>query len=98
MNTDAARVMEFGRPVEFGGQVHLRETARGAWVVRDEANSRGGHFRDRKAALRFVRREFGHSAHIIERRQPVTPKARRLSSGDQIRLLRERPSSASKAA
>ena len=44
---------------------YLSQNAHGGWTVRDEADNRGGFFQNRKAALKFVQREFGRDAQII---------------------------------
>ena len=36
----------------------------GAWIVYDEGDTRGGRFRDRDTALRYIRREFGSDAEL----------------------------------
>ena len=38
----------------------------GTWIVRDAADRKGGLFATAKAARRFIKREFGTSAIIIE--------------------------------
>lgn len=45
--------------------VLVRVTPSGAWIVHDEIERRGGRFRDRHAALRFIRREFGLRTRVI---------------------------------
>jgi hypothetical protein len=43
----------------------LRETRLGTWVVREESDRRGGSFFTLRAALKFIRREFGADAQVI---------------------------------
>lgn len=38
--------------------VRLEQTPGGMWKVRDQANLRGGVFRDYRAAARFIKHEF----------------------------------------
>ena len=49
---------------------YLNQNATGGWIVRDEADTRGGLFQNRKAALKFVRNEFGREARIITEATP----------------------------
>ncbi len=39
--------------------VFLREVRDGLWIVHDESDSKGGCFRDRASAFKFVANEFG---------------------------------------
>lgn len=48
-------------------RIHVSETSKGTWIVRDEADRRGGFFQDRRAAFRFIRDEFGRNAEIVAR-------------------------------
>jgi hypothetical protein len=43
----------------------LRETAAGAWIVRDEEDRHGGCFVTRKAAMKYIRTQFGPDAEIV---------------------------------
>lgn len=47
-------------------RVLMRETATGQWTVRDEQDRKGGIFYNRKAALAFIRREFGDAEIVME--------------------------------
>ena len=44
---------------------YVYEGHSGTWIVQDEMDSRGGLFTDRKAALKFVRHEFGPDTQIV---------------------------------
>lgn len=44
------------------GSALLLRSPSGIWIVQDEANSRGGYFRDRASALAFIRSELGVKA------------------------------------
>ena len=46
-------------------RVILRETAAGAWIVRDEEDRHGGCFVTRKAAMKYIRTQFGPDAEIV---------------------------------
>jgi hypothetical protein len=46
-------------------QLLMRKTRSGAFIVRDEGNRRGGCFLTYKAALKFIRDEFGPDAQIV---------------------------------
>ncbi len=46
-------------------RLHLRQTRSGAWVVRDDADCRGGCFLTLAAALKFISTEFGAGALVI---------------------------------
>jgi hypothetical protein len=52
-------------------RVLMRETATGHWTVRDEQDRKGGIFYTRKAALAFIRREFGNDAEIVMEAAPA---------------------------
>lgn len=45
-------------------RVYVREANAGMWIVHDESDSKGGCFRSRYAALRFVEDTFGLDAEI----------------------------------
>ena len=47
-------------------RVLIRPTRSGAWIVRDGRGENGGFFRDRAAALKFIRREFGATVEPLE--------------------------------
>jgi hypothetical protein len=53
-------------------RVLMRETATGHWTVRDEQDRKGGIFYTRKAALSFIRREFGDAEIVMEAVEPET--------------------------
>lgn len=42
----------------FEGGAQLREGPSGIWIVQDAAERKGGFFRDREAAMAFIRKEF----------------------------------------
>jgi hypothetical protein len=44
---------------------YVYEGPSGNWIVQDEMDSRGGLFTNRKAALKFVRHEFGPDTEIV---------------------------------
>lgn len=44
------------------GRAQLRQGPAGTWIVQDREDRRGGLFRDRTSALKFMRREFGVAA------------------------------------
>lgn len=69
-------------------RIHVSETPKGAWIVRDEADRRGGFFQDRRAAYRFIRDEFGRDAEIIARPSLATTAATRRSNSHQRSLHR----------
>jgi hypothetical protein len=43
---------------EFEGRAQLCEGPSGLWIVQDAAERKGGFFRDREAAIAFIRTEF----------------------------------------
>ena len=45
--------------------VYIFPAKSGAWIVRDEDDRKGGMFTTRKAATRFIKREFGKTTSII---------------------------------
>ena len=47
-------------------RVLMRETATGHWTVRDEQDRKGGIFYTRKAALAFIRKEFGDAEIVMD--------------------------------
>ena len=49
-------------------RAHVLEGPAGLWTVRDDLDRRGGLFNDRKAAFKFIRREFGENAEVILKR------------------------------
>ncbi len=53
------------QPVRFAPCAYVYEARSGNWIVRDEMDSRGGLFTNRKVALKFARREFGPDTQII---------------------------------
>ena len=57
---------------EIETRVLMRETATGHWTVRDEQDRKGGIFYTRKAALSFIRREFGDAEIVMEATQAET--------------------------
>jgi hypothetical protein len=59
--------------------VHVREVGNGVWIVHDELDRKGGCFRDRAAALRFVNDEFGKDAAMVIHPHFATPEERRQS-------------------
>ena len=46
-------------------RAHVFEGPGGLWTVRDDEDRRGGLFNDHKAAMKFVRREFGLNAQVV---------------------------------
>jgi hypothetical protein len=56
---------------EMETRVLMRETATGQWMVRDGQDRKGGIFYTRKAALSFVRNEFGADAEIVMEAAPA---------------------------
>ena len=48
-----------------GARLTLRETAAGAWIVRDAEDRHGGRFVTRKAAMKYIRAQFGPDAEIV---------------------------------
>ena len=44
---------------------YVYEGPSGNWIVQDDMDSRGGLFTNRKAALKFVRHEFGPDTEIV---------------------------------
>jgi hypothetical protein len=46
-------------------RVFVRVAPSGAWIISDERDRRGGRFRDRAAAMRFIRREFGQEVELV---------------------------------
>ncbi len=46
-------------------RVFVRIAPSGAWIIADERERRGGRFRDRESALRFIHREFGHDVELV---------------------------------
>ena len=52
-------------PKRAARRVMVRVTPSGAWIVSDERERRGGRFRDRETALRFIHREFGLEAQLV---------------------------------
>lgn len=48
-----------------GERVFVREAPSGIWFVHDETDRKGGCFRDRASAFKFVEDEFGERAEMI---------------------------------
>ena len=48
-----------------GERVFVREAPSGIWIVHDEADRKGGCFRDRASAFKFVEDEFGERAEMV---------------------------------
>ena len=48
-----------------GERVFVREAQAGIWIVHDEADRKGGCFRDRHSAFKFVEDEFGGNAEMV---------------------------------
>lgn len=44
--------------------VLIQLTRTGGWLVQDEDDHRGGHFKDQKGAMTYIRREFGDSCRL----------------------------------
>src|SRR5262249_43375470 len=63
--TAAAPSKAWGACSQSGAAVHVIETSAGAWLVRDELDRKGGHFRNRVAAFKFIRQEFGPDARTL---------------------------------
>ncbi len=60
-------------PAPFGfALVMMCQAKSGAWIVRDAADRRGGVFATAKAARKFVVREFGAAALIVDPARPGT--------------------------
>jgi hypothetical protein len=58
-------------------RVIVREAHAGLWLVHDENDRKGGCFKNRETAFRFVEDEFGPRAEIlIQPRFPVHPRQR----------------------
>lgn len=64
-------------------RIHVSETPKGGWFVRDEADRRGGFFQDRRSAFRFIRDEFGQNAEIVARPKLTATAATRRSNSHQ---------------
>ena len=56
--------------------VFLHEVRDGVWIVHDESDSKGGCFRDRTSAFKFVADEFGADAVTVIRPRFSTPAER----------------------
>jgi hypothetical protein len=56
--------------------IHVHEVENGIWIVHDELDRKGGCFRDRAAALRFVDDEFGKDAVTVIHPHFATPEER----------------------
>jgi hypothetical protein len=56
--------------------VFLREMRDGMWIVHDETDSKGGCFRDRASAFKFVADEFGADAVTVIHPRFSTPAER----------------------
>ena len=63
-----------------GERVFVREAASGIWIVHDEADRKGGCFRDRASAFKFVEDEFGARAEMV-----VQPHFARLATRAEAR-------------
>jgi len=48
-----------------GERVFVREASSGIWIVHDETDRKGGCFRDRASAFKFVEDEFGGNAEMV---------------------------------
>jgi len=48
-----------------GERVFVREASSGIWIVHDETDRKGGCFRDRASAFKFVEDEFGERAEMV---------------------------------
>jgi hypothetical protein len=62
---ESATLAAFGLS-QMDVRVLMRETATGHWTVRDEQDRKGGIFFTRKAALAFIRVEFGDAEIVME--------------------------------
>jgi len=47
-----------------GELVNVRVAPSGAWVIHDERDHCGGRFRNREAAIRYIRRQFGTNVRL----------------------------------
>jgi hypothetical protein len=50
---------------EAGPRVFVREIRSNIWLVHDEDDTKGGCFRNRQTAFRFVEEEFGPEAQVV---------------------------------
>jgi len=62
-----AQTIETQLPGQSGISAYVSQAPSGTWLVQDEMDRRGGRFNDRKAALKFVRDEFGPNTDIVMR-------------------------------
>jgi len=60
--------------------VFLREMRDGMWIVHDETDTKGGCFRDRASAFKFVAEEFGADVVTVFHPHFSTPAERALAS------------------
>ena len=60
-----ARIAATARRNAPGERVVVREAPSGIWIVHDEADRKGGCFRDRASAFKFVEDEFGARAEMV---------------------------------
>jgi hypothetical protein len=67
--------------------VHVREVRNGVWIVHDELDRKGGCFRDRTAALRFVDDEFGKDAATVIHPRFATPEERQSHSSTALHAV-----------
>jgi hypothetical protein len=72
-NRGGVMSMQDERP---GVTVRILIAPSGAWLVRDDLDHRGGRFRNRASALRFIRREFGFDARLHYQPWPTLTEAR----------------------
>ena len=60
-----ARIAATAARSTAGERVYVREAPSGVWIVHDEADRKGGCFRDRASAFKFVEDEFGERAEMV---------------------------------
>ncbi len=53
------------RTAQTGPSVFVREVRSGVWLVHDADDLKGGCFRNRQTAFRFVADEFGPDAQVV---------------------------------
>lgn len=57
-------IFQINTAANAAANVTLMETKTGRWHVKDAADRKGGIFNTYKAAIRFIRDEFGTNANI----------------------------------
>lgn len=66
---DAKTTIRGVKMSSYEQSVYLRETREGHWIIQDEKGRKGGRFVDRRAAIKYIRRELGLRAQPVSAMQ-----------------------------